>query len=319
MPTSSGAGSLMTASEKPLKVAVIGGQGIGKFHAGLYQRLGCQVEAICCSRPETAKQCADELERDFGIRPAPFHQLEDVLALDIDGVSLCTPPYLHYRHLLACLDRGLPVFSEKPLFWDEIDSLAIVKEKLDELRNHQNRRIFVNTSNTHFLDVACEALGGASPSSLDFSFHTQGPYIREGIACDLFPHALSFVLKLFGQRELTNFTTQVEDHSYQCFFKYGEAEITLDLREDPDSPKKLAFALDGRRFSRVQEGYGATYRVFLKDSESGNLLEADDPFKVFLAAFIEYIRLGSPAGEDSFQLDAANLELMASLLLGNAS
>lgn len=307
----------MSLSESVPRIAVIGAQGIGKFHAGLFKRLGADVEAICCSSQETAQQCAEELKRDYGIVAAPHHRVEDVLALELDGVSLCTPPHLHYEHLLACLDKGVPVFCEKPLFWNENDSLEGVKQKLALLRKHPQRRIFVNTSNTHFLDVARTALPYMGlPSSLQFSFFTQGPYTSTGIAFDLFPHALSFVLHLFGERSISSFTARCDEKRFACSFEYGDAHISFDLREDPHGPKDLFFSLDKRQFGRVQEGFGPSYRVFLEDVQKATRIEVDDPFKVFLAHFVEYLRSGAPVAQDSFMLDAANLELMASLLLG---
>lgn len=305
----------MSSFEPRPRVAVIGGQGIGRFHAGLYGRLGAEVVAVCCSTPESASRCAVELKEAFGLAVAPYHRMEDVLALDIQGVSLCAPPGLHYEQILACLDRGLAVFCEKPLFWNEGETLEEVARKLDILRNHPGRRLFVNTSNTSFLDTAVERMNGVVPAELAFSFYTQGPYVGDGIALDLFPHALSFVLELFGRREFADFSVQADAHRYLCSFAYGDARISLDLREDPEGPKDLFFSLDGRRFRRVQEGFGPTYRVYLEDELAGERLEADDPFKVFLADFLAYICAGAPAGKDRFDLDAANLELMATLLL----
>ena len=315
MPESLKAVILMSLSKSSLQVGVIGAQGIGRFHAGLLQRLGADVVAICCSRAETAQQCADELNRDFGITATPYHRIEEVLALGLDGVSVCTPPQLHYENLLSCLDAGLPVFCEKPLFWNSDDSLDEVLCKVEVLRAHPCRRLFVNTSNTHFLDTALQKIGTEIPiRSFEFSFYTQGPYTKEGIAFDLFPHALSLLLRMYGEKHVEGYRAQVNAKQYVCSFTYGDARISFDFREDPDGPKELFFVLNGRRFTRIQQGFGPTYRVFLDDEQSGDRIEVNDPFEVFLSRFLDYIRNGSPVGADSFNLDAANLTMMAALL-----
>ena len=305
----------MNSSSPAPKVAVIGGQGIGRIHASLLSRLGCEVTAICCSSFETAQQCVVDLKKSFGIQTTPYFRIDDVLALELNGVSICTPPHMHFTHLLACLDKGVPVFCEKPLIWDESDSLESVIEKLALLRDHPKRSIFVNTSNTHFLDVAKNALKtGTPPQRFEFSFYTQGHYTYSDIAYDLFPHALSFVLKIFGKRDVANYSCQVDEHQYTCSFEYGNATVFFDLRENADGPKSLFFSLDGQQFARVQEGFGPTYRVFIENAEIGRV-EAEDPFKVFMTKFIKYIRSGAPVKQDSFAVDAMNLEIMATLLL----
>jgi len=305
----------MSFSDPRPRVAVIGGRGVGRFHAGLYGRLGAEVVGVCCSGPESAVACVTELRRDFGLDVAPYHRLEDVLDLGLDGVSLCTPPDRHYEQILACLDRGVAVFCEKPMFWNDGDAPEAVARKLGELRRHPARRLFVNTSNVAFLDAVLAGGPAAFPSRFDFSFHTQGPYTGAGIGLDLLPHALSLVLRLYGGRVMENLRVEVEERRYSCSFDYGDAEVHFDLREDPDGQKALSFALDGREYRRVQQGFGPSYRVGL-ETVDGCRVEVEDPFRVFLKEFLAYIREGAPLGRDRFDLDAVNLELMARMLSG---
>jgi predicted dehydrogenase len=41
--------------------------------------------------------------------------LEDLLALDLDGVVIATPSAQHAKQAIACLERGMAVFCQKPL------------------------------------------------------------------------------------------------------------------------------------------------------------------------------------------------------------
>lgn len=300
----------MSSSDPRPRVAVIGGQGIGRFHAALYERLGADVVGICCSTSQSSVQCAYELARDFGVDVTPYDGLEDVLDQELDGVSLCTPPAMHFEQLLRCFDRGVAVFCEKPMFWTDDEGRGDMERKVEVLRLHPKRRVFVNTSNTHFLDVVMSRRGG-SPKSLSFNFFTQGPYTGRGIGVDLLPHALSFVLWLFGLRTIENFSAEIEERRYACGFRYGDADVFFDLREDPAGPKRLSFVLDGREYVRASEGFGPTYKVWLEDVQGGGQLMAEDPFKVFLGDFLVNIRTKC---NDSFNIDAANLSMMADLL-----
>ena len=68
--------------------------------------------SVCCSRQADRRQA-------FAARyniPRQAGRLEDVLAMpDIDVVSICTPPPLHYTMILASLAADKHVICEKPL------------------------------------------------------------------------------------------------------------------------------------------------------------------------------------------------------------
>ncbi|MFH1571892.1 MAG: Gfo/Idh/MocA family oxidoreductase [Gemmatimonadota bacterium] len=89
------------------RVGIVGCGRIGRVHAG---NLAGRAELAFCSRTPAS---AAALQERFGgqVRPS----LEQLLASDLDGVVIATPPELHAPQALAALGAGRPVLVEKPL------------------------------------------------------------------------------------------------------------------------------------------------------------------------------------------------------------
>lgn len=105
-----------------LKVGVVGG-GIGASHIDAFLELPdlYEVVALCDINPDrVASVAADKgIARTVGA-------LDDLLALDLDIVDVCTPPNLHGAQALQALQSGRHVIVEKPLAGSlaDIDQLA---------------------------------------------------------------------------------------------------------------------------------------------------------------------------------------------------
>ena len=114
----------MTSLEMRPRVAILGARGIGQVHARLFQKSGANVCAIMGSTMQRAQQTAELLNRSLGISPKPFDNLEALIkeAQPI-ALSICTPAECHFEQILTAFNRGLPVFCEKPLFWEKNLSL----------------------------------------------------------------------------------------------------------------------------------------------------------------------------------------------------
>lgn len=280
------------------------------MHARIFRSLGAEVRAVLGSSDESAANAA----ADLGGGVMAFTDLEQLLAEPLDAVSICTPPAVHRRQLLAVFERGLPAFCEKPLFWEDGSTLADVSGWLDALIAHPGRQLFVNTSNAAFIDVVAERL--PPPDQVEdffFRFHTQGTYRGEGIAVDLLPHAFSLLIRLLGTRKLSGYVFDVTETSYVCRFAYGRCHVELDFAQGQDGPGDLLFCVDDRAFRRVQEGRGATYRVSLEDSAAGEALPVEDPFASYICEFLQYCR--DPSRPDRSVEAVENMRLMAQVLL----
>jgi predicted dehydrogenase len=73
------------------------------------------VDVVACVDTDAA--LAERVASGF-TRAEAFDDLQDCLALDLDGLVIATPTGLHESQTLAALDRGLAVFCQKPLAAD---------------------------------------------------------------------------------------------------------------------------------------------------------------------------------------------------------
>lgn len=95
-----------------VRVGFIGAGGIAQHHMRNMQKVGgCEVAAL-------ADPCAEVLERAAALWPAAKTYRSWRRMLDgakLDAVFICVPPFAHGAPELACLERGLHLFIEKPV------------------------------------------------------------------------------------------------------------------------------------------------------------------------------------------------------------
>ena len=116
----------MNKSDK-LRVGILGCGQVGKIHARHYHELGEKVTRILCKSKKNAELVAEFLKKNYDFQAIPTSNLDDFFSEDLDIVSICSPPSFHLDHIKACLNRNIPIFCEKPLFWNEIYTKAGVQ------------------------------------------------------------------------------------------------------------------------------------------------------------------------------------------------
>jgi myo-inositol 2-dehydrogenase/D-chiro-inositol 1-dehydrogenase len=103
----------------PLRIGVIGAGWIATDHIALLGKLGHDVVAVCDIDIERATNVAPEGAR-------VFDRWDDLLAREsLDAVWVATPPLLHGAPAIAAMERGLPVYLEKPIARTLDDARAI--------------------------------------------------------------------------------------------------------------------------------------------------------------------------------------------------
>lgn len=104
-----------------INVGVIGTGGISPMHlAYLKARKDVRIAALCDVRPAALEQ----RRKQYGGQGfTDFRKMLEQVRLD--AVWLCTPPLVREAPLLACAERGIPVFCEKPVEHDEARGRAI--------------------------------------------------------------------------------------------------------------------------------------------------------------------------------------------------
>ena len=111
-----------------MKTAIIGLGVIGKVHAQVLKEQQVNVVALCDIKEERSQMIGERYFPDAQI----YGNYVDMLDKEqIDIVHICTPHWLHAEMVIACLQRDINVFCEKPLCINEKEIEAIIQaEKL---------------------------------------------------------------------------------------------------------------------------------------------------------------------------------------------
>lgn len=107
-----------------IKAGFIGTGGISGVHLTfLHGRKDVKIAALCDVNREQALKRQKEFGGDV------FTDFDKMLAqIKPDAVWLCTPPAVRRAPLLACADKGIPVFCEKPVERSEAQGRQIAAE-----------------------------------------------------------------------------------------------------------------------------------------------------------------------------------------------
>lgn len=110
-----------------VRVGFIGAGGIAGNHLGNLRNFDDVEFAAMC---DVAKERAEGRANDFGGNP--YTDFQEMLEKEeLDAVYLCLPPFAHGEPELATLERGIPIFIEKPIDADIASALA-VRDKVAE-------------------------------------------------------------------------------------------------------------------------------------------------------------------------------------------
>ena len=233
-----------------------------------------------------------------------------------NAVSICTPNALHYEQILKILNNKIPIFCEKPLFWNKKDNYKIFLEKLKVIADHPNRAIFVNTSSASYIQSIENLLPTSKKiSSFNFSFITKGNNKYLDIAEDLLPHGLAMLIELLGCHDISSFKQEYSEDSYQCNFYYSSCKVNFNFKEGKLLKKEFLFSINKDKYVRIQNKRLNNYEVFLDCISQNIKIKIDDPFEVYASRFVNFCLNKSSLAEDEFNQSSHNLTLMAKILL----
>lgn len=190
----------------PLRAAVVGASGIGKHHAKWIEALGGQVVAIVGSSAVTAATTAQALQDQLGIKARPYHDLAEMLAEeDPDLVHVCTPPHLHYEHVMTVAPHRCHLMCEKPLTWDDAKSAHELMEEARQMVQASTRPGRIAAVNLQYTAVpaAYYAAVGEKPKHIDSFFmrldSKRDRNVYDIIWRELSPHCLSVLTAFCGE------------------------------------------------------------------------------------------------------------------------
>jgi hypothetical protein len=304
----------MNKSEK-LRVGILGCGQVGKIHARHYHELGEKVTRILCKSKKNAELVAEFLKKNYDFQAIPTSNLDDFFSEDLDIVSICSPPSFHFDHIKACLNQNIPVFCEKPLFWNENMKQKQVFKQLNEIKKYQNRLLTVNTCNTVFIDSILKSKSSIkSLKEFSFEFYTNGDFKGIDIAKDLLPHGFSLLIHMLGDNSINDYSYQYSNQIFKCMFKYGKCSVKFDFRENPLGPKHMKIGLNGENFIRHQVGEGSNFSVSLINENTNDVINVEDPFKVYIRNFIALTKSKEIINNDGFFTAALNMKKISSCL-----
>lgn len=107
-----------------IRVAVIGA-GVGAAHAWSFRRLPERYELVTLCDLD-ADRATRALARIGAEDVAVATSVDEVLASDVDLVSVCLPPHLHAAVSIAALDAGKHLICEKPLVTSLADADRLI-------------------------------------------------------------------------------------------------------------------------------------------------------------------------------------------------
>ena len=213
----------------------LGFAGLGWIGAQRMQVLAgldlAEVVAVCDPRQEALdKACAPLLRK-----PACCQSFDDLLAQPLDGVVIATPNALHELQSVAAMERGLAVFSQKPLALSQQGT-----ERLLALARKKNLPLGIDWSYRYLAGVPelkqrirSGELGTITAAELCFH-NAYGPHApwyydlsRAGGGCllDLGCHLLDLCHWLIGARDPRDLTAR-------CFRNGERLRPPLDKPED---------------------------------------------------------------------------------------
>jgi predicted dehydrogenase len=109
------------ATESPLRAGIVGAGWIAADHRAALRNLGHDLVAVC----DVDRARAEALARGEAAVYEDWRELLD--REELDALWVATPPRLHAGPAVAALERGLPVYLEKPVARTLDDADAIVE------------------------------------------------------------------------------------------------------------------------------------------------------------------------------------------------
>lgn len=107
------------------RIGIIGTGGIAGAHIKAYQKMA-DVEVVGCSDILPGKAAA--FIHTFGIDGARSFTLNrDLLSLELDGVSVCTPNAAHHQVAVEAMEAGAHVLTEKPMSYTLDEAVDMVR------------------------------------------------------------------------------------------------------------------------------------------------------------------------------------------------
>ena len=189
----------------PVRVGVVGGGWVATArHIPGYRSHGdAEVVALYDRRSDRAETVA----RDQKI-PRWTASLDEMFDLEVDVISICTPPWTHAEIAVAAFERGVHVFTEKPMAMNYGDATAMVDAARAAGRHLCVSHNFLYSRAVQRADALLATLPsvayamGVQMSSLERRLPTWYAELPGGLLFDELPHMLYTLEHFLGELSL---------------------------------------------------------------------------------------------------------------------
>jgi predicted dehydrogenase len=112
-----------------MRMLIIGCGSIGKRHSRILAQLGHEV--ICYDLHKEESFSLSEELKGKGAITGTVKTMEEGMEKKPDAAFICTPPNAHMAQVMSCIQKGIPVFIEKPV----AESMKELRQAIDLAKN----------------------------------------------------------------------------------------------------------------------------------------------------------------------------------------
>ncbi len=117
------------SANRKLKVGLIGAGWYGMVISEAALTIGgLEITGVCDVDSVHLRESVEKLEKLQGKKPKAFKYYGDLLEMkELEAVFIASPPQWHALQFIAACEKGLDIFCEKPLSYDVMEGIAMVR------------------------------------------------------------------------------------------------------------------------------------------------------------------------------------------------
>tara|TARA_A100001015_G_scaffold21172_1_gene24115 strand:- start:1135 stop:2004 length:870 start_codon:yes stop_codon:yes gene_type:complete len=288
---------------------------MGLVHARIFDKLNFEIVGVLTSNNNSGVIAKKKLKETFGINTNNYVNFKEMIEnVRPKSVTICSPPETHLKYIKESLKYNLFIFCEKPFFWFRNINKNKINLEFTKIKKLNRKKIIVNHSSVCFIEKIKNK--NRLPKIIKyfkFSFFTNGIHEDHEIGVDLVPHASSIIIDLLGERNILNLKRKVSKSDYILNFNYGTTNVEFHFHQDKEGKKIFEFEINNQIFTRIQEGFGNTYKAFILDKHIDKKYEIEDPFLTKIKKFKNIIE-GKTRNDEILNCEKI-MKLSANLLL----
>lgn len=185
----------MKSTQRPIRVAVIGGGAMGRNHARILHTLD-RVDLVAVV--DTAESVREQAAKAFGC--AVFANLDDAIAHGMDAAVVAVPTVEHHATAIRLIEAGVHLLVEKPI-------AATLAEAHDIIAKAKARNTVLTVGHVERFNPAIRAMHDAigDESIISIAISRVGPFPPRisdvGIVTDLGVHDIDLI-RWLGRSEI---------------------------------------------------------------------------------------------------------------------